>query len=150
MRLLLSIAATKQWGLQQMAAKNTFRKGLVKPLIYFQPPAGCRTEEDEVWLLKKAMNRLKNVPLIFYKTSSDILIQLGFRISTLDPCVAFYSKRSVIVAVYADDVLITGPSAECIQSTKQQLSNKFDMQYMGTQNKLLGINLKKGFELHKD
>ncbi|KAE8698382.1 putative ribonuclease H protein [Hibiscus syriacus] len=64
-----------------------------------------------------------------------------------DPCA--YFKRSgdndfVILLLYVDDMLVTGPNKDHIEELKAQLAREFEMKDLGSANNILGM------QIHRD
>ena len=64
------------------------------------------------------------------------MIKDGFTINECDKYV--YTKTventCIIICLYVNDMLILGTNIEVIKSTKQMLSNNFDMKDLGVEN----------------
>lgn len=60
-RVVLSIAANKDWPLHQLGVKNAFCNGEIKEEVYILPPPGFipQGEKGKVCRLKKAIYGLK-------------------------------------------------------------------------------------------
>ena len=71
------------------------------------------------------------------------MIKDGFTINECDKCV--YTKTvgdvCIIVCLYIDNMLILRTNIEAIKSTKQMLSNNFDMKDLGVADVILGIKI---------
>lgn len=63
-RLLLAVAAQKNWKVYQLDVKSAFLNGYLQEEIYIEQPRGfeVRGQEEKVYLLKKALNGLKQAP----------------------------------------------------------------------------------------
>ena len=70
------------------------------------------------------------------------------KINECDKCVYTKStqKGYVIVCLYVDDMLIIGSNHEMIQSTKKNLTGKFDMKDLGVADVILGIKISRTSE----
>ena len=53
------------------------------------------------------------------------------------------SNGYVIICMYVDDMLIVGSDNKIITSTKNVLNSRFDMKYLGLDDVLLGIKIKR-------
>ena len=83
---------------------------------------GSKTKSDQVLKLKESLYGLKQSSHTFYQHLSQGLINRGWKMSAIDPCL--FMKNKMICVVYVDDTIFTGPSRE----------------YIGRQIKSLGIN----------
>jgi hypothetical protein len=68
---------------------------------------------------------------VWYETLSTFLKTLGFKPLLSD--MGVFMKGHTFIAVYMDDLLITGPSKDEIVAVKQALYNKFKMTDLGPQ-----------------
>ncbi len=72
-----------------------------------------------------------------------MLINLGFRVSSMDPSV-FYAcigKHLLVLTVHVDDCGITGDSPKLIALYKHKLNNRHTLTELGPMNWLLGIKV---------
>jgi len=67
-RLLFVVAAHKNWKVYQLDIKSAFLNGILQEEIYVEYPASfvIQGKEDKVYLLKKALYRLKQAPRAWY------------------------------------------------------------------------------------
>ena len=74
------------------------------------------------------------------------LIALGFVRSKLEHAVYRRSNKSsfLLVGVYVDDLVISGPSVSDIRQFKQEMMRKFNMSDLGLLSYYLGIEVKQG------
>jgi hypothetical protein len=79
-RLLLAVAAQKNWKVYQLDVKSAFLNGYLQEEIYIEQPRGfeVRGQEEKVYLLKKALYGLKQAPRAWYSRIDDHLHKLGF------------------------------------------------------------------------
>ncbi|KAI0524508.1 hypothetical protein KFK09_003879 [Dendrobium nobile] len=104
-------------------------------------------EEDAyphyVCKLKKSIYRLKQSPRLWFQTLSDHLHNIGFIAGKADTSLFIWNKDNVqlYMVIYIDDILLTGNSSEMINTTLEQLRNKFDMKHLGSANSFLGIQI---------
>ena len=70
------------------------------------------------------------------------VVSNGFHVNEGDSCV--YSKNDafgcVTICLYMDDMLIFGTDLDRVNETKNFLSSKFEMKYMGETDVILGGN----------
>lgn len=148
LRFMLSLSAINGWFINQLDAKNAFLNGKLKYDIYFDPPEGCNMKKNYIWKLNKALYGLKNAPLIFYQTLSEVLFKSGFKSSHLDQCILYNEKLQVYIAMYVDDLLIFSKYQENIIKVKKLLNQNFEMKDMGIPKIFLGITIKRYNPFH--
>nr|CAD1823479.1 unnamed protein product [Ananas comosus var. bracteatus] len=140
-RLLIALAAQKQWKIHQMDVKSTFLNGFLDEEVYIEQPPGFiqKGEEDKVYKLKKALYGLKQAPRAWY-TCIDRYFQKRFNFNTygvLKHCSfqkaefrkcpfehALYIKNNsngdlLFVSLYVDDLIFTGNNSIMIEELKR-------------------------------
>jgi hypothetical protein len=145
-RTVLALAAAQGYPVHQMDVKTAFLNGDIEEEIYMQQPEGTVKPGQErlVWRLRKALYGLKQAPRMWYRKLDQYLQELGFTRSDADHSV--YVRRDtargsmVIIAVYVDDLVITGDTA-LVTATKAALGQRFDMKDLGEVHWLLGIEV---------
>ena len=96
--------------------------------------------------LRKALYGLKQAPRAWNSKLDKELVALGFVRSKLERAVYKRSKKNsfLIVGVYVDDLIISGPNADDITQFKQEMRKKFSMSDLGLLSYYLGIEVKQG------
>ena len=111
-RFLFVVPAHRNWKVFQLDVKSAFLNGILKEEIYVEQPTGfvIQGKEDKVYLLKKALCRLKQTPRAWYGRIDDYLTGSGFQKSLSEA--TLYVKRIkddvLIISLYVDDLLVTG------------------------------------------
>lgn len=114
MRLLLALAPKQGWQVHHLDVKSAFLNGELLEEVYVTQLVGFEKEnkEHKVCRLLKALYGLRQAPRAWYSHLNKCLKGLGFSKCPYDHAV--YTKREghecLIVAVYVDDLLVTGPS----------------------------------------
>ena len=94
--------------------------------------------------LKKALYGLKQAPRAWYEKIHAYLTAHGFQNSPTKS--TFYVKHEeyvhLIIALYVDDMLLTGPHESQISDFKADLNASFEMSYLGHLHHYLGIQFK--------
>jgi hypothetical protein len=145
-RLLLAVAAHKNWKVFQMDVKSAFLNGDLQEEIYVEQPAGfvVQGEEDKVYMLKKALYGLKQAPRAWYGRIDDYLTGFGFQKSLSES--TLYVKKIdddvLIVSLYVDDLLVTGSNLQQIERFKQDMMQAFEMSDLGLMSFFLGMEIK--------
>jgi hypothetical protein len=141
-RLLIALAAHESWEIHHMDVKTAFLNGDLKEEVYVAQPPGFEIEgkEQKVLKLHKALYGLKQAPRAWNEKLDKTLVDLGFKKCPREP--AMYRRSKLIIGVYVDDLIITGPSTTEIGKFKEQMKNLFSMSDLGLLSYYLGIEVK--------
>ncbi|KAM0038591.1 putative RNA-directed DNA polymerase [Helianthus debilis subsp. tardiflorus] len=144
-RVVLSLAVTKQWPLRQLDVQNAFLHGDLKETVYLKQPPGFvdPTKPDHVCLLHKSLYGLKQAPRAWFERLSAALFGLGFKGSKTDPSLFIYSHQGTLLymLVYVDDIILTGNNNRAIDHVVGSLGQTFAIQDMGQLSYFLGIEV---------
>lgn len=144
-RVLLALAARGGWEVHHMDVKSAFLNGDLAETVYVQQPPGFIVGDGgKVLKLKKALYGLKQAPRAWNAKLDKELLALGFVRSKLDHAVYRRSKENsfLIVGVYVDDLIISGPDVDDIKMFKSEMKKKFNMSDLGLLSYYLGIEVK--------
>ena len=97
----------------------------------------------KVYKLKEALYGLKQAPRAWNIKLNLSLLDLSFKRCSKEPSVYRKTANSciLVVAVYVDDLFISGASAEIIEAFKKEMASKFDMSDLGKLSYYLGIKV---------
>ncbi|KAL0300122.1 UNVERIFIED_CONTAM: Retrovirus-related Pol polyprotein from transposon TNT 1-94 [Sesamum calycinum] len=142
-RLLLALAASKNWHVHQIDVNNAFLHGNLEEEIYMQPPEGYLVPPGHVCKLKKSLYELKQASRQLNYEFTTKMESLGFIQSKNDYCLFTKLTNAGFVAllVYVDDILIAGPSSALIAEVKQHLDQLFTVKDLGVAKFFLGIEI---------
>ena len=104
-------------------------------------PRSRKTNVKLVCKLEKALYGLKQAPRAWYNTLSTFMENAHLKPLRSDYAVFVNDNRSLIVAVYVDDILIFGNNKQEIQKLKTLLHQKFDMTDLGPAHMYLGMQI---------
>lgn len=142
-RLFFSIAATRNWNVQQLDVNNAFLNGDLEDTIYMAQPVGfvdskCPTH---VCKLQKSLYRLKHAPRAWYNKLSNCLGDLGFKRSISDFSLFHKTVNGslLIILVYVDDILFSGDYSAEVQHLISLLQSSFKLKCMGEVSYFLGL-----------
>ena len=120
--------------------------GDLKEEVYLVQPKGFINEgqEDLVCKLKKALYGLKEGPRSLYINIDSFFTQQGFVKRKNDP--NMYVKKDeegnvVLIFLYVDDLIIKGSASHLIEDIEIQLSQMFEMKYLGEIHYCLGLEI---------
>ncbi|KAG7554412.1 Integrase catalytic core [Arabidopsis suecica] len=145
-RLLVNLAASSGWEIHHLDVKTAFLHGELKETVYVTQPEGFEEKgsESKVYKLNKALYGLRQAPRAWNNKLNQILKELRFEKCSKEPSV--YRKRVneasiLIVAVYVDDLFVTGSNLKVITRFKEEMASKFEMSDLGRLTYYLGIEV---------
>ena len=125
LRVLLSLAVNQAWSLHQLDVSNVFLYGDLEEQVFMEQPPGyvAQGESSKVCFLRKAIYGLKQSPRAWFAKFSGLLSAFGFTSCAADPTVLTKKTKGglVILAVYVDDIILTGSDDTGILATKTYL-----------------------------
>jgi hypothetical protein len=135
---LILCAANFGWKLHQLDVKNAFLHGDLQEEVYMELPPGFGIPETagKVCRLKKSLYGLEQSPRAWFdrfgQCNGDHTI--------------FYKhtkQKITILAVYVDDIIITGDDEEETMKLKESLRKEFEVKDLGRLKYFLGIEIAK-------
>lgn len=144
-RLIISIAASKGWEVHHLDVKTASLHGDLKEDVYVTQPEGFVVSgcETKVYKLRKALYGLRQAPRAWNEKLNKVLEDLGFTKCSKEP--SLYRRRGkdslLLVAVYVDDLLITGSNKTQLTDFKREMSTIFEMSDLGLLTYYLGIEV---------
>ena len=146
--LIIALAASHGGEIHHLDVKTAFLHGELKEEVYVVQPDGfvIKGQEAKVYKLKKALYGLRQAPRAWNVKLNKILRELNFHRCSKEPSLYRKEERDqlLIVAVYVDDLLITGSSLQPIQDFKTEMATKFEMSDLGKLTYYLGIEVHQG------
>jgi hypothetical protein len=145
-RLLLALAAQEGWQVHHMDVKTAFLNGDLQEEVYVQQAPGFAQPrlEHKVYKLHKALYGLHQAPRAWNQKLDEQLGILGFIKCPFEH--AIYCRgggiERLVVGVYVDDLVITGPNSSSIQKFKAEMTKVFKMSDLGLLSYYLGIEVR--------
>jgi Reverse transcriptase (RNA-dependent DNA polymerase). len=131
-----------------MDVKSAFLNGDLAEEVYVKQPPGfvVAGEEDKVLRLRKALYGLQQAPRAWNAKLDCTLKELGFDQNKHEHAMYRHNNGSsaMLIGVYVDDLVITGPSTRAIEQFKEEMKAKFQMSDLGLLSFYLGIEVKQG------
>jgi histone deacetylase 1/2 len=144
-RLVLSLAASRDWHLRQVDISNAFLHGVLEETAYMQQPPGFQDARRPHYVckLQKALYGLKQSPRAWYSRLSDRLHQLGFASSAADTSLFIFCRHGVTIymLVYVDDIVIASSTTAAADSLLRQLKLSFPVKDLGPLHYFLGVEV---------
>lgn len=146
-RLIFTLAATRQWSIQQIDINNAFLNGDLEETIYMTQPKGFEDPQfpSYVCKLNKSLYGLKQAPRAWYEKLRNHLYSLGFHRSTSDFSLFYKAAdgKLLLILIYVDDILVTGDSSASVLEVIAQLNKEFALKTLGEVHYFLGIEVVK-------
>ncbi|KAH9652499.1 hypothetical protein KPL70_027119 [Citrus sinensis] len=145
-RIIFSLAVINEWKIRQVDANNAFLNGELTEDVYMHQPA-CFIDDKKssfVCKLKKALYGLKQAPRAWYDKLKNCLISnWGFQNSRADTYLFFKEIQGsiILVLIYVDDILITGPDSGELEKFILEFSKTFALKDLGILSYFLGIEV---------
>ena len=126
LRTLMAISSWNRWTVYQDDVPTAFLKGKIKEDVWTQQPTGYEVPGKSCHL-NKTLYGLKQSPREWNLTLCEFLTRNGFTQLRKEPCLFINKETKVIVGVYVDDILTTGPNKEVIDEFRQALYKEYNM-----------------------
>lgn len=143
-RLLLAIAAAKDWPIHQLDVNNAYLHGYIEEELYLKPPNGyTKAGKDQVCRLTKSLYGLKQAGRQWNKELTLKLNSIGFTKSKADHCLFTKGRAEnyIAIIVYVDDLLIIGQDEIGISKVKKVLDEAFRVRDLGQARYFLGVEI---------
>ena len=126
LRLSLTLMASFRWKCHSIDIKSAFLQGKkINRNVFIRPPR--EFNDGYLWKLKKNVYGLNDAARAWYSRLKDVLLELGMKISHLDPALFFWWHGNIlagVMCVHVDDILWAGTLLFCtkvVDVMKQKL-----------------------------
>lgn len=144
-RVILSIAISKQWAIRHLDFNNAFFSGTLEEEVYIHQSPGCvdQSHPDYVCRLNMAIYGLKQAPRAWNNTFKRALLSCKFMNSRSDTSLFIFKNGHsvVLLLVYVDDVILTGNDTVLMSKLVSHLDTQFALKNLGKLSYFLGIQL---------
>jgi len=119
-KTIIALVASRQWSLFQLDVNNAFLHGDSHEEVYMKMPEGIPNPSNKVCRLQKSLYGLKQASRQWHAKLVDFLKLQGYTQSKNDYSLFLKSSDTdvTIVAMYVDDILLTGSNLADIQALK--------------------------------
>ena len=133
MRVILSLVVMKGWKVRQIDVNNVFLNGDLSEDVYMTQPEGLVSKEGYICKLNNALYGLKQVPRAWYDKLKSCLTTWKFINSKVDTSLFFKHdiRGMIIVLIYVDDILLTGPDSALLKDFNNKLNKVFALKNLG-------------------
>ncbi|CAH9056104.1 unnamed protein product, partial [Cuscuta epithymum] len=145
-RVLLTLAVSHKWTVQQLDVNNAFLNGTLDEEVYMVQPPGFQAQDPSlVCKLHKSLYGLKQAPRAWFHKLTSVLYTAGFQQSKCDPSLLFFMSPGIqiYILIYVDDILVIGNDSYAIQNLIQKLHSSFSLKHLGDIDFFLGIEVRK-------
>ncbi|WVZ51872.1 hypothetical protein U9M48_002973 [Paspalum notatum var. saurae] len=144
-RVVLSIAVSRDWPIHQLDVKNAFLHGHLEETVYCQQPPGFvdPATPNHVCQLQKSLYGLKQALRAWYQRFASYIRSVGFVASASDTSLFVYTKGGDLayLLLYVDDIILTASSSALLQRVTTLLHSEFAMTDLGNLHHFLGISV---------
>lgn len=143
-RLLLAVAASRHWHLQELDVNNVFLHDELHEDIYMKLPPGFHSKgEQQVCKLNNSLYGLKQASRQRFLKFSNFLLANGFTQSKAD--YTLFTRKSTFsflaLLVYVDDILLAGDNLTLINEFKAVIDQQFRIKDLGQLKYFLGLEI---------
>jgi hypothetical protein len=132
LRGLAALAAQRGYSIYHLDVRTAFLHDYLKEEVYIYQPEGYvnPNHAQQVCLLQRALYGLRHAPCAWYERIDSFLVnELGFERGIGDTNLYRHSTETtiILIALYVDDILLTGSSTSAITTVKDRLESSFEM-----------------------
>ena len=148
-RIILHIAASLDWDIQQVDVKTAFLYGLLPDdeVQYMEQPIGFEEagKEDWVWKLERSLYGMKQSGCVWNQTLNECMISWGFQRLMPDYCIYYRNQDGciIIAVIHVDDFLLVSSLEEENEAFKHQMHTKWELSALGKARLCVGIAIKR-------
>ncbi|CAI7780699.1 unnamed protein product [Closterium sp. NIES-54] len=146
LRVLLNVAAQRDYELHSLDFSTTFLQGSLHEEIWFRRPPGF-TESFPAgtqWSFRRPVYGLRQMPREWHDTLRTTLAALGFDPATADPSLFLRTDTSLppfYVLVYVDDLVFATADTEALTLVKSELQKRHTCTDLGELSSYYGLQI---------
>ncbi len=138
-KAIFALSFANNWEIHQMDVKTPFLYCLIKGEVYVNQPHSFNNGTARVFRLLRALHGLKQSPWDWYYTLVSFL--KSYSVLPLNPDLSVYVKPGLMIAIFVDDLFITGSSTSEIKAAKAAFQDRFRMLNLRLCKFYLGITV---------
>lgn len=137
-RALIGLAAVLDWEIHQLDIRSAFLNADIEEEIFIQQPIGFE-QPNKVCRLNKAIYGLKQSARQWQRRLAEAMTKLNLRAISSDNTI--FIGRKMIIITHIDDMLIFSPNLTEITLFRKELSEEFELTYLGEAKFFLGVEI---------
>ncbi|CAI7859035.1 unnamed protein product [Closterium sp. NIES-53] len=146
LRVLLHVAAQRDYELHSLDFSTAFLKGSLHEEIWLRCPPGFTGSfpPGTQWSLRRPIYGLRQAPREWHDTLRTTLAALGFAPSTADPSLFLRTDTSLppfYVLVYVEDLVFSTADTEALALVKSELQKRHTCTDLGELRRYLGLQI---------
>ncbi|CAI7812494.1 unnamed protein product, partial [Closterium sp. NIES-54] len=142
LRVLLHIAAQRDYELHSLDFSTAFLQGSLHEEIWLRRPPGFTGSfpAGTQWSLRRPVYGLRQAPREWHDTLRTTLAALGFAPSTANPSL-FLRTDATLPPFYVDDLVFATADTEALAHVKSELQKRHTCTYLGELTSYLGLQI---------
>ncbi|CAI7774024.1 unnamed protein product [Closterium sp. NIES-54] len=146
LRVLLHVAAQRDYELHSLDFSTAFLQGSLHEEIWLRRPPGFTRSfpAGTQWSLRRPVYSLRQAPREWHDTLRTTLASLGFAPSTADPSLFLRTHATLLpfnVLVYVDDLVFATADTEALAHVKSELQKRHTCTDLGELTSYLGLRI---------
>ncbi|CAI5464479.1 unnamed protein product [Closterium sp. Yama58-4] len=146
LRVLLHIAAQRDYELHSLDFSTAFLQGSLHEEIWLRRPPGFTGSfpPGTQWSLRRLVYGLRQAPREWHDTLRTTLAALGFAPLTADPSLFLRTDTSLppfYILVYVDDLVFATADTEALALVKSELQKRHTCTHLGELRSYLGLQI---------
>ncbi|CAI7863103.1 unnamed protein product [Closterium sp. NIES-53] len=146
LRVLLHVAAQRDYELQSLDFSTAFLQGSLHEEIWLRRPPGFTGSfpAGTQWSLRRSVYGLRQAPREWHDTLRTTLASLGFAPSTSDPSLFLRTDTTLppfYVLMYVDDLVFATADTEALAHVKSELQKRHTCTDQGELTSYLGLRI---------
>lgn len=145
--LIIILKLQRGWDMMALDIEKAFLEPTLDEDIFISAPQVLEyttniDRKTSICKINKAIYGLVQAARIFYNTITEFLRKLGFKISSIDPCLAIKITKdgTIIIGIYVDDLIMIGDN-KLLEETMTRIKEKIGIRIKYPVNEYVGCEL---------